>query len=74
MICKSEHTKYSKYIIDNYFSISFKVAFAILVKNLKLREIYKKLREYAKEIKTRYNNWRTTKSVDPAYVSKRNEI
>ena len=34
------HTKYSKYIMDNYLTISFKVAFGIICNILKLPEIY----------------------------------
>ena len=37
------NTKYSKYILNNYFFISFKVAVAICLINLGLPELYEKV-------------------------------
>ena len=53
---KDPHTKYSKYIVDNYFLISFKVALAIAAINLKLPEVYE-------WIKKKVKNWRKKKNV-----------
>ena len=53
---KDPHTKYSKYIMDNYFLISFKVALAILAVNMKLPELYDTLKKKVVE-------WRMKKNV-----------
>jgi hypothetical protein len=45
------HTKYSKYIMDNYFFISFKVALALVAVNIKLPELYDKLKEKFVELR-----------------------
>ena len=50
------HTKYSQYIMDNYFIISFKVALGILAIKLNLPKLYRKgLRKF--------KEWRNKKNV-----------
>ena len=38
------HTKYSRYIMENYFWISFKIAFALAVKGTRLKDFYEYLK------------------------------
>ena len=53
---KDPHTKYSQYIMDNYFFISFKVAVAIGLINLGLADVYE-------NIKKKFKDWRSKKNV-----------
>ena len=48
---KDPNTRYTRYIMDNYSIISFKVAIGVAMINLKLPEIYKYL-------KKKFQNWK----------------
>ena len=52
---KNPHTKYSKYIIDNYFFISFKVALAIVAVNLGLDNMYLSIKKKLQKCRSKRN-------------------
>ena len=68
LLAKDPHTDYSRYVMDNYGIISFKVAIGVAAINLKIPEAYEwitgklgindKLKEWNKNINKKLKAWR----------------